>query len=61
MTLSATEIDELMYSDEYAEYIMEHCQGDRVICNGHTLLDAMEDGYLFKDFLESKGIDADVF
>ena len=45
--------DDLMYSEEYAEFIMEHGKGDRVICNGSTLLDAMEDGYLCEEFLET--------
>lgn len=45
--------DDLMYSEEYAEFIMENSKGDRVICNGSTLLDAMEDGYLFEEFLET--------
>lgn len=49
-------ISELQYSDEYAEFIMRNCDGTRVICNGDTLLDAMEDGYLFEDFLREKGI-----
>ena len=49
-------ISELQYSDEYAEFIMRNGAGDRVICNGDTLLDAMEDGYLFDDFLREKGI-----
>ena len=40
----------------YAEYIMEHSAGDRIICNGDTLLDAMEDGYLFDDYLLSLGL-----
>ena len=48
-----TEIDELQYSDSYAAYIMEHAKGDRVICNGDTLLSAQEDGYLFDEFLAS--------
>lgn len=39
---------------EYAEYIMEHAAGDRVICNGDTLTAAMEDQYLLEDFLSSK-------
>lgn len=39
--------------DDYAEYIMDNCGGERVICNGHTLLDAMEDGYLADAFLAS--------
>jgi hypothetical protein len=28
-----------------------------VICNGDSLLTAMEAGYLFKEFLASRGID----
>jgi len=55
--LSSAKLDELKYDDDYAEYIMEHCHGDRVICNGDTLLDAMESDYLWEDFLDSKGID----
>jgi hypothetical protein len=51
------ELDDLMYSSEYAEYIMEHSGGDRIICNGDTLTAAMEDGYLFNEFLDSVGVD----
>lgn len=40
--------------DEYAEYIMDKAQGQRMICNGHTLLAAMEDGYLYDDFKDKK-------
>jgi hypothetical protein len=40
-------------NDSYAEFIMDNCGGDRVICNGDTLLSAMEDGYLSYEFLES--------
>ena len=39
--------------EQYAEYIMEHAGGDRVICNGDTLLEAMEAFYLFEDFKDS--------
>lgn len=53
--LDGATLDELSYSDQYAEYIMEYNKGDRVICNGDTLLDAMEDGYLWDDFLISIG------
>ena len=49
---SESDLDDLMYSEEYAEYIMEHAAGDRLICNGDTLTIAMEDGYLFDDFIE---------
>lgn len=38
---------------EYAEYIMKHCRGDRMICNGDTLIQAIEDGYLAEDFIDS--------
>ena len=47
----ASEDGELDY--EYAEYIEEHCHGDRIICNGHTLVQAMEDLYLWDSFKES--------
>ena len=39
------------FSDEYAEFIMKHAAGDRIICNGDTLLEAMEDGYLLEEFI----------
>lgn len=51
------ELDELSMSDEYAEYIMNNCHGERVICNGDTLIDAMEDGYLWESFLDSIGVE----
>lgn len=40
------------YSSEYAEYIMDNCGGERVIFNGDTLIEAMEDGYLFDEFVQ---------
>lgn len=43
--------------DEYAEYIIGNSGGDRLICNGDSLIRAMEDGYLsdkFLDYMESK-------
>lgn len=45
--------DQGMLDEQYAEYIMEHAPGDRVICNGDTLLVAMEDFYLFDSFKDS--------
>lgn len=45
--------DNCELDEQYAEYIMEHAGGDRVICNGDTLLLAMEDFYLFEDFKDS--------
>lgn len=47
------QLDELAYSVEYAEFIMNNGSHDRVICNSETLLCAMEDSYLFDEFLES--------
>lgn len=41
--------------DQYAEYIMNNCHGERIICNGDTLIVAMEQGYLADAFLESIG------
>lgn len=45
------QLEELIHSDDYMEYIMLH--GDRPISNGHMLLDLAEDGYLWNEFLES--------
>jgi hypothetical protein len=62
--LNDTELDELQFSDEYADYIMNNVIVDRLICNGDTLLaskvydtllEAQEDGYLFVEFLETLG------
>jgi hypothetical protein len=36
---------------------MEHGAGDRLICNGDTLLEAQEDGYLWESFLDSMGLE----
>ena len=49
---SSADLDDLMYSPEYAEFIMERAGGDRLICNGDTLTQAMEDGYLWDEFIE---------
>ena len=40
------------YDSEYAEFIMDNCGGDRIICNGHALIVAMESGYLFDEFVD---------
>jgi len=45
--------DNYELEDEYAAYIVEHASDDRIICNGDTLLVAMEDGYLFDEFKDS--------
>ena len=39
--------------DLHMEYIMENCQGDRIIGNGDMLIDALEDGYLYDEFRDS--------
>ena len=36
--------------DEYMEYIMENCRGERIICNGDDLIIASEEGYLYEEF-----------
>jgi len=46
------ELEALTYSEEYSNYIMENCHGDRIICNGDTLIEAQEEGYLWDDFLD---------
>ena len=48
---------DLCYSDDYADYIMENCFGERSIGNGDALLVAMEELYLFKDFIETLGLE----
>lgn len=40
------------FDSEYAEFIMDNAPGDRLICNGGMLIDAMEDGYLYDDFVD---------
>lgn len=44
-----SQLDDLMYSPEYAEYIMEH--GNRPCYSGDMLLDLQEEGYLFEEFI----------
>ena len=40
--------------NEYAEYIMENCGGERMIGNGDELIKAIEDGYLYESFKATK-------
>jgi hypothetical protein len=47
--------EDLQWSQEYAEFIMNNCGGDRIICNGDTLTCAQEDGYMFDEFIQSLG------
>jgi len=50
------QLDDLYY-DGYGEYIYENADMDYyVICNGDAMLQAMEDGYLWEEFLASKGL-----
>ena len=44
-----TQLDDLMYSPEYAEYIMEN--GNRPCYNGNMLTELQEEGYLFEEFI----------
>lgn len=39
-------------NDEYAVFIMNNCHGDRLICNGDGLIEAMEALYLYESFKE---------
>lgn len=52
--MTERELSDLQYSIEYGEYIMAN-PGENCIANGDMLLDLMEDGYLFDDFLVSIG------
>ena len=53
---TSSELDELAYSSEYAEFIMDNAAGERIICNGDTLIRAQEDFFLWENFLESRGL-----
>jgi hypothetical protein len=53
---SPAELDALWY-DGYGEYIMQNADTDyAMICNGDTLSTYMEQGYLWAEFLASKGL-----
>ena len=55
--VTLSEMEDMQYSDEYAQYIMAN--GDaahRMICNGSMLLESMEQGYLFEEFAQSIGV-----
>ena len=53
---TSSELDSLWYDSEYAEYIMDNCHGERIICNGDTLIQAQEDFFLWEEFLDSRGL-----
>jgi hypothetical protein len=44
--------DKVDLNEEYMEYIMENCHGERVIGNGDALIIASEEGYLYEEFRE---------
>jgi hypothetical protein len=53
---TGSELDDLWY-DGYGEYIMKNGDpADYLICNGDTLLQAMEAKYLWKEFLDSRNL-----
>jgi hypothetical protein len=41
------------YCPEYSEYLMANVTTEAVICNGDTLIDAMEKGILYEEFIDS--------
>ena len=45
--------DNFELESEYGEFIMNNCHGERIICNGATLVDAIEDNYLYDEFKAS--------
>ena len=47
---SSADLDDLMYSPEYSEFIMEN--GDRPVYNGGMLTQLQEEGYMFEEFIE---------
>jgi len=51
MSLQEMNVVELVYSTEYAEYIMSY--GDKQVCNSDMLLELMEKLYLFNEFVAS--------
>ena len=55
--ITLAEMEDMMYDADYAEYIMANASNDaRMICNGDQLTIAMEDLYLFEDYLMSKNL-----
>ena len=53
MEILEAQYDNGELDEQYADYIMDNCGGERIICNGDTLTAAMEDHYLLDSFLES--------
>lgn len=47
---SESDIDDLIYSEDYAEYIMTN--GDYLCCDDDALITLQEEGYMLEEFLE---------
>ena len=54
MTIKEAEWEAGNLDSEYADFIMQHCGGDRPICNGNDLVVAMESHYLLEKFLKEE-------
>lgn len=53
--------DELRYSSEYGEFLMDNAASEGlIICNGDMLLEYMERGVLFDRFCSEAGIPVEV-
>jgi hypothetical protein len=55
MDMTYEQFDEMYQSnydlqDSHMDYILKHNDGERVICNGDTLIEAAEDRYLYEEF-----------
>jgi len=50
------EMENAQGSNAYAEFIMNQGKDNRPICNGDMLIEAIEDGYLFEEFLNTLGL-----
>jgi hypothetical protein len=48
--------EDLMYSDGYADFLMENYNGDLPICNGDQLLKLMEDGVMLDEYIRRNGL-----
>ena len=53
MKLSNQQLDDLSFSDQYAEFIMDI----QTVCNGDVLIKLMERGDYWEEFLESLGVE----
>lgn len=53
------DLDDMQCSDDYAKYLMTRCE--RPICDADDLTLAMEEGYLFDEYLTSIGVENGVY